>query len=355
MSALHADVLRVVWFEAQPLRRDLHRMLRVRCCDTSLACGDVVLGAAAPAARPRTFFVGGSCPCRDYLVDLVVEAHRFLTAHAALLRNPAGAVRIHLRTRGAADWIRGARVARGAQARPDRLRHGAIARRLADGPDRAVLEFIADEAGSPAPLNGPQHLLDRLADRVAHELGGTGSDHRGTVADALPRVEAACRTGRRSVVDGVLVTWWERYVEAPLGRRPQSSDEPLDAPAPGGGPAVEAPCPVASAATDEVVDALAYGPGGVDAAVLTAVLAVGGAEGPEGASEAAVVSAVRDLAAQEVIADRVAVRFAADPARVRAVAVLATELGAGTRPPDRAPARSRAALPTSRRGASAGP
>src|SRR5690349_2433129 len=109
VSALNADVLRVVWFEAQLLRRDLHRMLRVRCCDTSLACGDVVLGAAAPAARPRAFFVGGTCPCRDYVVDLVIEAHRFLTVHAAHLRNPAGAVRIHLRTRGAADWIRGAR------------------------------------------------------------------------------------------------------------------------------------------------------------------------------------------------------------------------------------------------------
>jgi hypothetical protein len=68
-----------------------------------------------------------------------------------------------------------------------------------------------------------------------------------------------------------------------------------------------------------------------------------------------VVLAVRNLAAQEVIPDRVAVRFATAPARARAVAVLATELGAGTRPPDRAPARSRAALPTSRRGASAGP
>jgi len=144
---LHADVLRVVWFEAQPLRRDLHRMLWVRCCDTSLARGDVVLGAAAPAASPRTFFVGGTCPCRDY-----------------------------------------------------------------------------DEAGSPAPLDGPQHLLDRLADRVARELLDVSSgDHRGTVADA------------------------------------------------------------------------------------------------------------------------------------RVVAVLATELGAGTRPPDRAPARSRAALPTPMRGASAGP
>ena len=354
MSALHADVLRVIWFEALPLRRDLHRMLRVRHCDTTLSSADVQFGAASPGVRHGAFFVGGTCPCRDYVVDLVVEAQRFLTAHARHLHNAVGAVRVHLRTRGAANWIRGGRVARGALARPERLRHGAIAHRLADGPDRALLEFVADEAGSPAPLDGPQHLLDRLADRVAREFGGTGPDHRVTVVEALPRVEAACRAARRSVVDGVPVTWWERYVEAPLGRRPRSSDEPLDVSAPGGAPAAEVPCPAASAAADAVVDSVTHGPGGVDAVVIAAVLAAGGS-GEAEPSPAAVVHAVRRLAAREVIPEQVAVRFAADPARAREAAVLATELGAGTRPTGRVSTRSRAALPTSGRGASAGP
>jgi hypothetical protein len=215
-------VLRAVWWETHQPRLGLHRSAGVRRCDLLLVSGSLRLGPGRGHGEPVSpcLYVSGECICRDHLVDLLVEVDVFLTRSAGTLRNPAGAVRRHIRTRAAGDWTRSRRLAMGAQARSDRIRGGARARQLPDDVHRAILEYLVDEAGSVAPLDDGDQLLTRLAVRAAAEFGGTAAGHRDRVLAMLPLIEAVCRTGPTSDSgDGEQLTWWERYIDRPLGRR----------------------------------------------------------------------------------------------------------------------------------------
>lgn len=225
------DVVQALWWEIQPARRALHRLTGVARCDVVLVLGPLRLGPGPVGAGPRTarLDVRGECPCRDYLVDMLVESDRFLHRGPVARTNPAGAVRHHLRTRAAGDWTRRRRVELGAQVRTDRIRGSARARALPDELHRALLEYLVDEAGSLAPLEGDDQLHRRLAARAADEFGGTAQDRLAQVRDALPLIEAAGRRGPTSDPgDGRQLTWWERYVEEPLGRRARRSDLPFE-------------------------------------------------------------------------------------------------------------------------------
>jgi hypothetical protein len=224
-------VVTALWWEVQPVRRALHRLAGVTRCDVVVVLGPLRLGPGAVGPGPPTvrLDVRGECPCRDYLVDMLVESDRFLHRGPAPRTNPAGAVRHHVRTRAAGDWTRRRRVAMGAQARTDRIRSSVRARALPDELHRALLEYVVDEAGSLAPLDGEEQLCRRLAARIADEFGGTAHDRMVQVRGALPLVEAVGRTGPTfDRGDGHRLTWWERYVEEPLGRRSRRGDVPLD-------------------------------------------------------------------------------------------------------------------------------
>jgi hypothetical protein len=173
----------------------------------------------------------GECACRDFLVDMIVECHRLLAGRSGELHNPIGAARVHLRLRAAPDWNRERRTAMGAQARSDRVRTGSRARGLPDEFHRALLEYLVDEAGSMAPLEGQHELISRLAGRCAREFGGVREQYLDQVAAGVPVVERQCRSGPK-VNAGTkehpeYVTWWERYVEQPLGRRPRRATRPI--------------------------------------------------------------------------------------------------------------------------------
>jgi hypothetical protein len=208
------DVISVIWHETAAVRAAIHRGTQAGC--------DVVL-----AVGPGALDLRGHCPCRDFLVDIIAAGVAYLRAHAGSLRNPSGAVRVYVRTRAVGDWIRHRRLEKGALARTDRLRRGARARGLPDEFHRAVLEFVADEAGSMAPLHDDEHLMRRIAVRCATEFGPAGGDPA-RVRAAYEEVRRHCRTGPRVNVGTATcpeyVTWWERYVERPLGRRPHPDE-----------------------------------------------------------------------------------------------------------------------------------
>jgi hypothetical protein len=56
-----------------------------------------------------------------------------------------------------------------------------------------------------------------------------------------------------------MITWWERYIERPLGRRPRLGIESLSEPTPETGQphAPQIPCPVAEAEFERALDATA--------------------------------------------------------------------------------------------------
>jgi len=162
-DGLMREVVDAVWFESGRMRASLHRLRRVRACDVVVrvaGCGSL--------------FVGGECPCRDFVLDMLVEADRFLARHEPSgLRNPPGAVRAHVRRR-AQEWTRRRRADAGAQARTDRLDASEQGRRLPDAYHRALLRNLADEAGSLALLGDERGLLQRLAALAANQFGGEG-------------------------------------------------------------------------------------------------------------------------------------------------------------------------------------
>lgn len=218
LAAVWSAVFSAVMAETRTHRAALHRSTGSDRCDLQLS-------AASPGGG--VVRIDGDCACRDFLVDMLVEAHLLLARNLRQLRNPPGAVRTHLRTRATHDWIRRRRIQIGAQARCDRIRRGARARGLPDEFHRALLEYLCDEAGSPAPLEDQESLVRRLSVRCAAEFGGEAPDYRDRVLAGLLVVERQCRTGPR-VNDATddrteFVTWWERYIERPLGRRPPRS------------------------------------------------------------------------------------------------------------------------------------
>lgn len=219
------EVISAIWWEVQDMRAHIHRANRTGAqeCDVVLAFGDVEFSNRGRRLGRRVtgLHVDGSCPCRDYVLDAVVDAERFLAGHGEGLRNPAGAVRKHIRMHFQSDWIRRRRTAAGAQARVDRLRNSSYSRQLPDEFHRAVLRHIVDEAGSAGQLAGPDQLHRRIAERVVAEFGGEVESELEAVRSALSTIELVCRTGNSfDPGDGTRITWWERYVERPLGRRP---------------------------------------------------------------------------------------------------------------------------------------
>lgn len=301
------DVLAAIWYGTHRDRAAIHRAHAVRWCDTRMVVG----GSGGPGLRR----VDGDCPCRDFLVDMIVAGQRFVDACSGGLRNPAGAVRAHIRTRAAGDWIRRRRLDRGAQARTDRLRNGARARGLPSDFHRALLEFAADEAGSPAPLHGEHHLHLRIAVRCAAEFGGSPADHLDRVAAGLPVVARHCRSeplvNAGTAAEPEQVTWWERYVERPLGRRP-SRTEPLDA--------ADPPDPRRAGVPSDVDDVALH---------LLAVAASGRPGDPAGALGAGLGELVR----AELLPAPAAAALLSDPARVTTAAAelsaLARRTGTG--------------------------
>ncbi len=326
--AVTPEVVEALWLETRAFREALHRQDWSGRCDARLVpAGDSVV-------------VGGGCVCRDYLVDVLVDVGLHLDGRT--VRSPAAAARVHLRTKAKGEWIRRRRLTRGAQARTDRIRAGELGRRLPDDYHRALLEYLVDEAGLAGPLEGHEALVRRLTDRAAEEFGGEPDDHRGRVEAALAVVEAAGRAGRRiRTDDGGLITWWERYVEIPLGRRPRLTDARFAVDTVGGelagndGPAgprgidagrrgsadldraasLDGGANEAEAAVDRrIVAALANRPGDVDP--------------PQW-----VVSTVQDLARAGLLPAAVARGFAADRERVTAavsaLGALVAELAAG--------------------------
>jgi|GEM_PF-3408813 len=282
------EVVRAVWWESQQQRSAVHRLTGRRRCDTAVRYDELQLGA--PSAPAVGLCITGDCLCRDLVVDLLAEADAFLARAAGRLRNTPGAVRSHVRTRELGDWTRRRRVATGAQARSDRIRASARARALPDEFHRALLEYLVDEAGSLAPLDGDRQLRRRLAELAAAEFGGRVEDVEARVRAALPAVEAACRRGPLvDGADGRRVTWWERYVEAPLGRRASRNTE----------------------AVDENTGGVAVSRDPIDLRVLDALDHVDPADGRD-----ALCDTVRGLAVDGVIAPSVAAGFLADETRI---------------------------------------
>lgn len=213
----------VVFHELAESRRHLHAARGGLPCDASFQfAGD--------------FRVSGGCPCVDEYLDALVEVCRFLQGQdPAGIGNIYALARAHLRLRVVKDLNRRRRAGR-TQQRTDRLERGALGRALATPRHKALLRHVVEEAGSDSPLDSDAQLIRRLARRRADELGGTADDHSDGVRHDLPVVRRAAITYGRRQRDsaGVLVSWWERYVETGLGRRERLSTIPITTATPEG-------------------------------------------------------------------------------------------------------------------------
>ncbi|WP_439657467.1 hypothetical protein ACSHWB_34445 [Lentzea sp. HUAS TT2] len=221
------EILLAFWYELRGPRDQLHRR-HTGPCDTELRVGGLRLGRATSIApRGSAFHLSGHCPCRDLVADAYVLVVEFLTTHAGSLHNPPGAIRTHLRYR-LADLARRARGDRGAQVKPETVSANRYGRALPDDFHREVFVMLADEAGYSTPMLGKEGLLDRLAARCGASFAGTPEEHRALLPSVLSRIEEACRSGPRvnvgTATEPELVTWWEAYVDRPLGRRPNPAD-----------------------------------------------------------------------------------------------------------------------------------
>jgi hypothetical protein len=192
------------------------------------------------------------------VLDALLQAHEFLVARGDAIRDPAAAARQHVRGRQH-DYIRSRRREQGAQVRTDRLRDSARARALDTEEQRRLFEDIVDEAGSPAPLSGQHELERRLAARRARRTAGDPDALLAEVRSDLDVVAARCSTGRKVNVGTEdhpeHVTWWEAYIERPLGRRRRLSTVPLEATP----TSVELRCPSSDDQLTLVLDRLTVG------------------------------------------------------------------------------------------------
>lgn len=285
-------VLAAIWHEAHAYRAAIHRSTCTARCDLRVDL--------------TQFQLDGDCACRDFLIDMVVECHWYLAQRAGELDNPMGAARTHMRKR-APDWNRRRRSEMGAQCRTDRIRTSQRGGDLPDEFHRALLEYLVDEAGSMAPLNGPHELIWRLAVRCAGEFGGDPQDYLSRVVDGMAVVKRHCCAGPR-VNAGTrehpeYVTWWEYYVNRPMGRRPIRNTREIS-------PDLAPP------------DAES----GEDDALIVAVLVRAKRRQPE-APEAALRAGIGELVVLGVLAEWMAAAVLADDARltqaIEALSVLA--------------------------------
>lgn len=281
-------VVRAVRFESDGLRDRIHLLRRVGSCDRTVRVGGGQL------------VVNGECLCGAMLVEMLVEADGFLRAQPpGTLHNPPGAVRAHVRRR-LPDWTRRRRVEMGAHARPERLRHGRMAAGLPDAYHAALLHYLAAEAGSLAPLGDESSLLRRLAMLAADEFGGPATEHLPRVVRGVAVVEAVCRRRMVAPFPGAAwrTTWWQRYIEEPLGRRPRFDDVPLHSSVPNG---------VASL-LDRLPERDDDDPG--DRAVATVLRVI--ADGTE-VDARAMQAAAAELLRTRQLSSAAAARFVADP------------------------------------------
>lgn len=297
-------MLAVIWHEAHAYRAAIHRSLSTVRCDLRISSpGSGQDGAGA-------IRLDGDCACRDFLVDMIVECHRLLAERSGELRNPLGAVRVHMRMRAGPDWIRRRRTEMGAQSRTDRIRTGARARGLPDEFHRALLEYLVDEAGSMVPLEDQDALVRRLSVRCADEFGGVPERYLARVVDGVAVIERHCRCGPRvnagTAAEPEHVTWWERYIERPLGRRPRRTNRTI--PAVPGEYGLEKDL---RAARD--IDRVVIGSAEIDG-IVVAILVAALRRRPE-APAAALRAGISDLVAQGLLAERSAAELLSDRAR----------------------------------------
>jgi hypothetical protein len=218
----------------------------------------------------------------------------------------------------------------GAQVRTDRLPDSTRARQLATDEQRRLLRDVADEAGSEAPLEGDAQLELRLAALRARRSGGEPHRLLPEVRRDLATVKAAYSTGRQVNVgtreQPEQVSWWEAYIERPLGRRHRVSDLPALTQPYGAEDAqacLDLRCPSSEAGFQAVLDELADGP---DALVMDALRA-GAQADPDGDRDRQLERTMRALAAGGKVLTGVVDTFLADPVRrSRAVRALAEVL-----------------------------
>lgn len=196
---------------------------RRTCAD----CGDGAPVRLAPAAL---FRLSGECACHAYVSAALVSALGYLRDQCEAIVDPPAAARLHVRRRQH-DHLRERRAARGAQTRVDRLASSLIGARLHTADQRALLTDVAREAGSDAPLENEEQLLWRLAVLRGRRNGVDPQDLLDDVGPDLAIVRDACEQGRLvnvgTATHAEYVTWWEAFVDRPLGRRRRTSDLPL--------------------------------------------------------------------------------------------------------------------------------
>jgi hypothetical protein len=304
-------VLKAIWHEAHAYRAAIHRSLATVHCDLRISILDSIPDHGQD--WPGTIRLDGECACRDFLVDMIVEGHRLLAERAGQLRNPLGAVRIHVRTRAAGDWVRRRRTEMGAQARIDRIRPGARARGLPDEFHRALLEYLVDEAGSMTPLESHDELVHRLTVRCAAEFGGPPQQYLTRVIDGVAVIERHCRRGPRvnagTAAQPEHVTWWERYIERPLGRRPRRTDQAISAMPDGYGFGTDLRCPHAEEDFEQVINDFVK----IDTTAV-AILVAAFARQPDSPATA-LRAGISELVAQDLLPERSAAELLSDRAR----------------------------------------
>lgn len=293
-----------------------------------LRCGGPqAFGALAGRSTGQRFHLSGECPCRPMLVEVFLTAHQYLVARGAQLRQPAGAARRHVANRQH-DYARLQRHESGAQVRTDRLSASARARQLASDEQRLLLVDIANEAGSEAPLEGDAQLEYRLAVLRGRRARVDAETVLDDVRRDLAAVRAHFETGRSvnagSAAEPDLLSWWEAYIERPLGRRPRASNLPA-ATAPNcddeGRLSLEVPCPSSEGAFQRVFERLSPVQAGEDGSdPLIATLRESALADPRGDRASQLEATLRRLAAAGTLHSAVVENFLADRRR-RAEAV----------------------------------
>ncbi len=308
--SLSPEVVQAALSELHRSRASLHRSHGVARCDLGLAMPGLRFGRAVPGAG---FVLSGECVCRDLVADVLHLVSAFLAEHGADRVNLAGAVRSHVRKR-VVDVFRAYRADRGAQVKPRQVRRNRFGRALPDEEHRAVLGHLADEAGYSAPLPGQGYLLRRLAERCAAEFGRPVPYYLERLPGILRTVKHVCSAGSRVNVGTraapEYVSWYDAYIERPLGRRPDSATRPL---AEEGSPwgADQVPDPRAARAFDAVDDAVDH----TDAAVVELVVGEVAAV-PREDQVRTVRATVRALADRGLLPGDRAASLLADPARL---------------------------------------
>lgn len=339
VTLFDSAVVAVVWWEVQAATAPLHRKVGYHRCDTELRTTTAHYSQSGVRTHPARsggngFQLTGSCECREVFVDALLIAEEFLSRRNQL-ENPLGAVRFHVRMR-LPDLHRRHRTSRGAQARPKTVNDNRYGRALPDDFHRTVFVQIVDEAGISAPMDGDDHLLRSLANRCATELGGDAADYLARIPAALSTVEHTCRMGARVNVGTRthpdLVTWWEAYVERPLGRRPRTDIELSVNSGDRSVPAIDIGDRSAYAAFDRLLDSLALAdlipPQCRDESelLLVEVLTEAVRRASHDRQEAALRQAIAVLADRGFIADRPAEALLGDQNQIRAALTCVREI-----------------------------